>query len=208
MCRYKSRSHEPLNGRDRWAAAIYLGRDRQHGQHILYDNIAETICYARTVLRVPNADKFDSSKVAAVKVNPWSLHVPKQPDVVFRDQVEKREEAAEAPTRNARRVYIKPADIAQFGYTSGCPKCEHEMKYGAGRCTIAHSETCRRRIMEELAKTPEGQARIARAVERIDRTTAELGEQWRADIPQPAAQGEKVEAADSVRAQVGSSIDV
>ena len=41
----------------------------------------------------------------------------------------------------------------------------------------------------ELAKTARGQARIAAAAERLDRTAAELGQQFRADVPQ----GEKDE---------------
>ena len=38
--------------------------------------------------------------------------------------------------------------------------------------------------MGELANTPEGRTRIAAAAERLDRTVAELGNQYRGDIPQ------------------------
>ena len=47
-----------------------------------------------------------------------------------------------------------------------------------------HSQTCKSRILAELAKTPEGKARIAQASERIDRTVAERGEMHRSDVPQ------------------------
>ena len=75
------------------------------------------------------------------------------------------------------------------------------MKYGAGRTTVPHSERCRQRIMEEMAKSDVGQQRISEATERLDRAVADVGQQYRADIQQqPAAQGET--GGSSVRAQV------
>ena len=70
---------------------------------------------------------------------PWSLHEAKAPEVVFKDAVESRP-TGNALIRAARRVYIKAKDIERWGYTSGCPKCEHEMRYGAGRTTVPHSD--------------------------------------------------------------------
>ena len=76
------------------------------------------------------------------------------------------------------------------------------MKYGKGRTTLPHSERCRQRIMEELAKTDEGQRRIAEAGARLDRALVDMGEAiFREE--QPAAQGE-IAASSSVRAQVDS----
>ena len=97
-CRYKSRSHEQLHGRERWAEAIYLGRERKHGQHILFDGGSAAVAYARTVLRVPNAQKWKPTDIANVRVLPWSLHESRKPDVIFKDQVEKQE-APENPLR-------------------------------------------------------------------------------------------------------------
>ena len=68
----------------------------------------------------------------------------------------------------ARRIYLKPDDFELYGYTRGCKRCDHDKKYGPNRCKTNHSETCRARIEAELAKTPQGQARIERARERID----------------------------------------
>ena len=47
----------------------------------------------------------------------------------------------------ARQVYIKASDLVEFGLTRGCPKCDHEISYGAGRASQPHSQTCRTRIM-------------------------------------------------------------
>ena len=68
------------------------------------------------MLRVPIAQKWSSDVVAAVDVTPWSLHAPKQPDVVFKDHAGTCEVPVEAPVRVARRVYIKAADVEIWLY--------------------------------------------------------------------------------------------
>ena len=83
----------------------------------------------------------------------------------------------------ARGIYVRPEDIEQFGYTRGCPRCDHDRTFGPGRTNRAHSQMCRTRITEELSKTPLGQARIAAATERLDRSLY--------DMTRAQAQGEK-----------------
>ena len=73
----------------------------------------------------------------------------------------------------ARRLYVKASDIEEFGYTRGCPKCDHALEYGPGRTSKPYSKRCWDRIMGELAKTAAGQARIAAASERLDKTVAD-----------------------------------
>ena len=67
-----------------------------------------------------------------------------------------------------RRIYLKPDDFDRYGFTRGCKRCEHDKKYGPNRRKTNHSESCRDRIEAELAKTPQGQARIEKARARID----------------------------------------
>ena len=84
----------------------------------------------------------------------------------------------------ARQVYITPKDLARYGLTRGCKKFDHERNYGPGMTSAAHSNICRDRIMKELAKTDEGQVRIAAAAVRLGMTVSELGQRHRADVPQ------------------------
>ena len=91
-------------------------------------------------MRLPNVQKWNKEAMAEVSITPWNLHEAKMPEVIFKDQIDKPREGVEDIARAARRVYIKATDIAKYGYTSGCPKCEHEMKYGKGRTTVPHSE--------------------------------------------------------------------
>ena len=138
----------------------------------------------------PNHKKYSSETLSTVKATPWDIHTATEPEVVFKP----REEGPEAEPRDdavpqRRRMYIKQADIDAFGYTTGCPRCDHAMRYGPNRTAKGHNDKCRERIMAELAKTPEGQARIARMNVRIEETAAEAIE--RAEThPGPAAQGE------------------
>ena len=178
-----------------------MGREREHGQHVLYDVAANSVVQARTIMTLPNAQKWSKDDIAAMQATPANLHESRKPDVVFQEHVTQLREEASKP-RIARRVYIRASDIRQYGYTSGCPRCEHEMRYGPGRTAVSHSERCRTRIMEELAKSEAGKIRLGDAATRLDRSVAELGQQFRGDIENPAAaQGESV----AVRNQLDAS---
>ena len=47
----------------------------------------------------------------------------------------------------APRIYRKGADFKVFGFTDGCPECDHARIYGSGRTTTPHSEACRQVII-------------------------------------------------------------
>ena len=72
----------------------------------------------------------------------------------------------------SRRMYITKKVFEIFGYTSGCPRCEHEI-YLLGRTTRRHSERCRARIMAEYAKTYYGRQNLIQNVWSQERTVAE-----------------------------------
>ena len=191
-CRYKTRDPDARNP---WSYAVFIGRDNVNGQHILFDGRLEKIVRARTLMRLPNAQKWDCELLASLNVLPYDVHEARTPAVVFREQVEVREAPIDA-VRRACRVYLKPGDFegdGSFGYTDGCPKCEHWMRYGQTKTSAAHSEACRTRIMTELAKTTEGQMRIAAATSRLARNAYELAGGERAQIDGPALQGEKLD---------------
>ena len=133
------------------------------GQYIVFDG--HEVAYSRTVVQVPDQQKWSMEKVSNVNVRPFQLHVPKEPRVIFKDP-SKGDEIEKGAIRVCRRLYIKKADVEAFGYTEGCVKCDHDLLYGYGRTTKGHSDQCRRRIMEELAKTPAGMERVQAAAGR------------------------------------------
>ena len=183
--RFKLRAHEPLSatgdGR-RTHLGTYIGIDRRTGQYMIHRG--DGVEYARTLFRLPEANKWDKEALAKIKATPWTMHVPSDPEVVFKE----KKDSVEQPTPDrvivARQPYLKASDFAQWGLTRGCPKCDHEIEYGPGRTSRPHSQACKNRIVSELAKTAEGQARIAAANERLDRATRELGEKYRTDVAQ------------------------
>ena len=67
IVRFKLRPHEPIaNSSDgkRFHNGVFLGIDRRTGQYILHSD--EGIKHARTILRIPGAEKWDPSLVQKV----------------------------------------------------------------------------------------------------------------------------------------------
>ncbi len=61
-----------------------------------------------------------------------------------------------------RRLRIKKEDLEKFGFTTGCPGCRAATRISTA---VAHSEQCRKRILEELEKV--GDERIEKEQERF-----------------------------------------
>ena len=143
-CRYKNRSHESLSasGDDqRFHIGTLFCIDRRTGQYILHGD--EGIKFARTVVRLPEANKFDQAELNKVASTPWDLHKPRETEVVFKEKKEDEEDLMkENKIAVSRAVYIKPEDLTKFGLTRGCPKSDHQIAYGPGRTSKPHSTKC------------------------------------------------------------------
>ena len=63
-----------------------------------------------------------------------------------------------------RRLYLKSKDFEKHGITDGCKGCVAMLRGNRG---IPHSESCRRRLTEEIAKTEEGKERVRAAEQRV-----------------------------------------
>ena len=73
-----------------------------------------------------------------------------------------------------RRARITPRDLAQHGYTVGCPGCEY-VQSGVGP-RRGHDEDCRVRLEEAMVESEEGGDKLKRAKDRFDHWTAKAGE--------------------------------
>ena len=97
--------------------------------------------------------------------------------------------------KRLKRLYVRQADVEAFGYTPGCPRCEHSLTYGPGRTQVAHNNTCRERIADCLKDTPEGKRRLeqheVRTTQRI--VEARSGETEGERLDAPVAQGENAD---------------
>ena len=142
-------------------------------------------------------NKWNRDWVQKINVIPLTLHVPKDPEVVFREAVhEPGANTRVGKQPKARNVYLKPTDFLPpprgFGATGGCPRCDHDGTWGPGRTNKPHSQVCKDRIVAELRKTLEGLARLESANERLPRATVE------ASGPVPQGEKEPAPASSSV----------
>ena len=128
QCRCKLRSQEPFSasgdGR-RFHVGTYVGVDRRTGQYMIH--VGDGIQYARTVMRLPGPNKWEKDRLAEIKATPWSLHVPKDPEVIFMDKKDAEPMTAADKLVISRQLYFKASDFVKYGLTRGCPKCDHGM---------------------------------------------------------------------------------
>ena len=122
--RYKCRSQEGQIAQTgaRWSVGTYFGVELTSGQHIVFDSELAEVRNARTILRVPEEQKWDAEAVGQVNCTPWQRHSAPPPEVTFRDQPAPRPEDAEERPSLVRRLYIRDADLTAHGFTDGCPK--------------------------------------------------------------------------------------
>ena len=145
---------------------------------MLYNSEQKIVKMARTVKLVPDADKWNTDSIESLTQTPFSEHVAQDQGVVFQERDAQPGDVDPASKKSlSRRLYILPKDLKDFGFTVGCPKCDHERRYGPGKTTTSHSAACRTRIAEELSKTTEGQRRRTAVEERLRKTVSEAIEQ-------------------------------
>ena len=173
--RFKSRAQEKggVAGEGMtWSSGVWLGVHRRTNQYVLYDD-EHGIRHARTIMRYPDAQKFSAEAAQKVSVGPQQIHVPEQRDAIFKEPADRPLQEGEVKERQARRFYVRQKDLDAYGYSDRCPRCEHALKYGNGRCNLPHSDACRQRIIEKLRETPDGRRRIAEFETKTDRYVAE-----------------------------------
>ena len=142
-CSFKVRSKEPLLDEHRFHHGVFLGLCPLTGQYVVHDVERKVVRMARTIKMVPDNMKWRPDDIEAVRVTPYDMHVTASgPGVVFQDRPEQPGDADPARKITVRKLYIKGADIAAFGFTVGCPKCDHDQRYGPGRTTKGHSNAC------------------------------------------------------------------
>ena len=120
-----------------------MGIDCRTGQYTIHDG--ETTRLARTLMRMPTADKWNKESLSGIASTPYSLHVSKELEVVFRQISEARDPLLNPKVALSQQVYIKPSDIEKYGLNRGCPKCDHVLNCGPGRTSKGHSKKCRDR---------------------------------------------------------------
>ena len=73
-------------------------------------------------MRMPDVQKFDRDRVAAISSTPWPIHAAANPDGVSVEKAVKEDTTADIA--KVRKIYIRQADLDAFGCTPGCKKCQ------------------------------------------------------------------------------------
>ena len=155
--RTKLRSKEKLtDGGEAYRSSLglFLRFCSKTGQYITSDVDKDCAVYFRTVARLSDERKWDAVAIETISTTPYHLHATPEQGVTLAESGDPEKLLRDRPGI-ARRIYLKGADFKAFGFSDGCPKCDHARRYGPGRTTAPHSEQCRQRVMIELMKTPE-----------------------------------------------------
>ena len=136
---------------------------------------------------VPDQLKWNATLIEEVRPTPYDDNAGHDQEVAFQDRPSKPGDGDEARKAiKSRRMYLKGEGFKPFGYTVGCPRCDHARRYCPGHTTKGHSIACRQRITDELMQTPEGLRRFQNEIERLNRDFAEHVE---ANAQDPTAMG-------------------
>ena len=120
----------------------------------------------------------------AVNVTPQHAHDSTAHDAAFRDPImQPKPIPTDDKERQFRDIYVRQTDLDAFGYTPGCPRCDHAMRYGPNRAQMPHSRECRNRIRGELKGTVDGRRRLE---EWMRRTGQQMAEDIQADVDRQA----------------------
>ena len=152
----------------RWGEGYFLGVKWRTGESWI--GTKGGILKASAIRRVGAHRRWDAEGLMAIKGVPWD-HVqadapPGQAQVRFIDPaLLPKPEVAEDEGPRRRRARLNKQDFVNHGFTQGCLGCRALIQGGDTR---PHTETCRARMEDKLKTTPEGQARLGKAKERLD----------------------------------------
>ena len=102
LCKYNCHYHEGTiaSGTTRWSSGVWLGVDLKTGQHMLWDIKLEGIRHVRTLMRLPDLEKWRDLSVVSVALTPWSSHKDAVPEALF--QVSRDPSRSYDPTPSRR----------------------------------------------------------------------------------------------------------
>ncbi len=128
------------------------------------------IVKSRSLQSRPMEERWSAEALTAVVSTPWDL---RETTAAERVEVGPRVEAHHAPAAEAgpkpRRLRITKRLLEEHGYTEACEQCIHVRSFGEAKGGLPHSEACRKRIVEEMAKTSAGAAKLKEQESKLDR---------------------------------------
>ena len=86
---------------------------------MVYGRSMGVVRYARTLLRMPEPQKWAVDMIRDMLTTPWALHESEAPGIIHHKSTTQVEVAQNKPAQ-VRRLYILPEDLEAHGYTKNC----------------------------------------------------------------------------------------
>jgi len=158
LVRYKKlgeTSQERKSLESSWFEGVWLGHARGSSEALV--GTKDGVVRAWTIRRMPEGERWNAEAITEMQGTPArpsttmpGLHIPIsiniEQDNIDGAPVETTQRQEE---KKARRVYLKATDFETHGYSDNCDGCS---RLQAGMEARPHTETCRARLEEELAK--------------------------------------------------------
>ena len=148
----------------RWGEGFYLGRWWRTGEAII--GTASGILRGGSIRRVGAHRRWDREGLERVRGLPWQWNpaeVDLHPELKVRwlreEELESGQPLMSEDSRNIYRLRLRRQDFFEHGFSEGCVGCQALI---AGSAARGHSDACRKRMEEAIAKTEEGQRRQER----------------------------------------------
>ena len=128
----------------------------------------------RTASRLAGNEKWDKTVTLGMKGVPWdtilgkkSIHIPVEIDENGEETFDDEDDDNKASDHDEEegvklrggldKLHISRKAIGKYGTTLGCPACREIESRGhkQGRLGYHHSETCRKRVFNEMMKDPQ-----------------------------------------------------
>ena len=168
----------------KWLEGIFLGSSRSSNTYTICTD--DGITHARSIYRRPLENRWISDRTMSLTATPWSTRSQADATATFPDVPSEETPATRGVEAMPRQFRINNPDLEKYGFTDGCPQCEHIARYKKGKKGTTHTQICRTRILDAMMGTPEGRVRLEAFEERVDRALAERIEA--ADAPREERQ--------------------
>ena len=162
--------HDPQgNMGPRQHPGIFLGYHKGSNSYRVATTDGNVI-KTRSILRRPIADRWRAEDIKAITATPWSLRAPKRAiRVELGDAVPRHEPQPTGDLPVPRRLKITMKILNDFGTTDSCPQCVHVRAFREAKPGLAHTAACRQRLVDAMAATDEGAARLEQHDVKTDR---------------------------------------
>ena len=137
-----------------WFEGVWLGHARGSSEALA--GTKDGVVRAWTIRRMPEGERWNSQAITGMTGTPArpgilpGTHIPIAINI-DQDNIDGApvETTQRQEEKKARRVYLKATDFETHGYSDNCEGCS---RLQAGMDARPHTETCRARLEEELAK--------------------------------------------------------